>query len=183
MNQLASAAQLRMSLLRWSLFIVPLILFLGLFSGTISGSGADNPWFAELIKPAAQPPGWVFGLVWPILYIMIAFAFAMILNARGAIGRGSAIITFIVQLLLNFAWSPLFFGQHQVTSALYLIIIILIMAVATTFAFGRVRAAAAWLMVPYLAWLSFAAILNFQIDRLNPDAESLYVPATSAQIG
>ncbi len=183
MNQLASASQLRMSLLRWSLFIVPLVLFLGLFSGTISGSGEDNAWFAELIKPAAQPPGWLFGVIWPILYLMIAFAFAMILNARGAKGRGPAIALFVLQLLLNFAWSPLFFGQHQVTSAFYLIVIILILAVATTFAFGRVRKASAWLMVPYLAWLCFAAILNFQIDRLNPDAESLYVPAASAQIG
>lgn len=183
MNQLASASQLRMSLLRWSLFTVPLILFLGLFSGMISGSGEENGWFAELIKPAAQPPGWLFGVVWPILYTMIAFAFAMILNARGAAGRWPAIILFVIQLALNFAWSPLFFGSHQVTSAFYLILAILALATAATFAFGRVRKAAAWLMVPYLAWLSFAAILNFQIDRLNPDAENLYLPAASAQIG
>ncbi|MBP7952038.1 MAG: tryptophan-rich sensory protein [Sphingorhabdus sp.] len=183
MNQLASTSQLRMSLLRWALFVIPAVMALGLLSGIVSGSGDNNAWFAELIKPDIQPPGWLFGVVWPILYLMIGLAFAMILNARGARGRGLAIGLFLAQLLLNLLWSPIFFGQHQVTTAFFLIIAILILAIATTFAFGRVRKVAAWLMVPYLAWLSFASILNFQIDQLNPDAESLYVPAASAQIG
>lgn len=183
MNQLASPSQLRMSLLRWSLFVVPTILIIGRFMGTLSGSGEENAWFAELIKPEAQPPGWVFGVVWPILYAMIAFAFAIVLNARGANGRGVAIGLFLAQLVLNYLWSPLFFGQHQVTNAFYLLVVILLLSIATTFAFGRIRRAAAWLMVPYLIWLSFASILNFQTDQLNPDAEGLYVPAASAQIG
>lgn len=183
MSQLASPSQLRMSLLRWALFVMPVILVLGTLSGALSGSGEDNRWFAELVKPDAQPPGWAFGIVWPILYLMIGFAFSMILHARGARYRGLAIGLFLSQLLLNLAWSPIFFGRHQVTSAFYLIIVIFVMAFATTLVFGRVRKAAAWLMVPYLAWLSFASILNFQIDRLNPDAESLYVPAASANIG
>lgn len=183
MNQLASTSQLRMSLLRWALFVIPAVMALGLLSGIVSGSGDNNAWFAELIKPDIQPPGWLFGVVWPILYLMIGLAFAMVLNARGARGRGVAIGLFLAQLLLNLLWSPIFFGQHQVTTAFFLIIAILILAIATTFAFGRVRKVAAWLMVPYLAWLSFASILNFQIDQLNPDAESLYVPAASAQIG
>jgi translocator protein len=183
MNQIASASQLRMSLLRWALFVVPMIMVIGLFMGTLSGSGDENAWFAELIKPDAQPPGWVFGVVWPILYLMMGLAFAMILHARGARARGLAIGLFLIQLLLNYLWSPLFFGQHQVTTAFYLIVVILLLSIATTFAFGRIRKAAAWLMVPYLIWLSFASILNFQIDQLNPDAEGLYVPAASAQIG
>ena len=97
--------------------------------------------------------------------------------------RGIAIALFLVQLALNLYWSPLFFGQHQVTNAFYLIILIFLTALATTIVFGRIRKAAAWLMVPYLVWISFAAILNFQIDNLNPDAESLYVPAVTSQIG
>ncbi|NJM51128.1 MAG: tryptophan-rich sensory protein [Sphingomonadales bacterium] len=183
MNQLASSSQLRMSLVRWALFVIPTIMLLGFISGTVSGSGEQNAWYQELVKPEIQPPGWLFGVVWPILYLLIGLAFAMILHARGAKGRGLAIGLFLAQLLLNFAWSPLFFGQHQVTSAFYLIILILLLAIAATFAFGRIRKAAAWLMLPYLLWLSFASILNFQIDRLNPDAEGLYVPAASAQIG
>lgn len=183
MNQLASPSQLRMSFLRWALFVVPAIMFLGFLSGAVSGSGDENSWFAELIKPDAQPPGWVFGATWTVLYLMIAFAFSMILHARGARSRGLAIGLFMAQFLLNLSWSPIFFGRHQVTMAFYLILLILVLAIATTVVFGRVRKAAAWLMVPYLMWLSFASILNFQIDRLNPDAEGLYVPAASSQIG
>ncbi|MEP7349677.1 MAG: TspO/MBR family protein [Sphingorhabdus sp.] len=183
MNQLASATQLRMSLLRWALFVIPAVMFLGFLSSAISGAGTDNRWFAELVKPEVQPPGWVFGIVWPILYFMTGLAFAMVIHARGARYRGLGIGLFLVQLVLNLGWSPIFFGRHQVTTALFLILAILLLAIATTLIFGRVRKAAAWLMVPYLVWLSFAAILNFQIDRLNPDAESLYVPAASTQIG
>ncbi len=183
MNQLASPSQLRMSFVRWALFVVPAIMFLGFLSGAISGSGEENSWFAELVKPDAQPPGWVFGVVWSVLYFMIAIAFAMVLHARGARSRGVAIGLFLSQFVLNLAWSPIFFGQHKVTMAFYLILAILVLAIATTVVFGRIRKAAAWLMVPYLVWLSFASILNFQIDRLNPDAENLYVPATSSQIG
>lgn len=182
MNQLASSSQLRMSLVRWALFVIPAVMFLGFLASTISGSSDENRWYAELVKPEAQPPGWVFGVVWPTLYFMTGLAMAMVLHARGARFRGLAVGLFIGQFALNLAWSPLFFGQHQVTTALYLLVAIWAAAIATTFAFGRVRKAAAWLMVPYLVWLSFAMILNFQIDRLNPEAESLYVPAASTQI-
>jgi translocator protein len=183
MSQIASPGQLRMSLIRWALFVIPTVMFLGFISGAISGSGEENRWFQELIKPESQPPGWAFGVVWPILYFMTGLAFAIILNARGAPQRGLAIGLFLTQIVLNLLWSPLFFGQHQVSNALYLIIAIFLAALATTFVFGRIRKAAAWLMVPYLAWLSFATILNYQIDQLNPDAERLYVPASSEEIG
>ncbi len=183
MNQIASASQLRMSFLRWALFVVPTIMLLGTISGLISGSGEHNRWFAELVKPALQPPGWVFGLVWPLLYFMIALGFAMILHARGARGRGIAIGLFLLQLLLNLLWSPIFFGQHKVSTGLIIIILLVPLAIATAVSFGRIRKAAAWLMVPYIAWLCFATFLNFEINRLNPDAESLYVPAVSSHIG
>jgi tryptophan-rich sensory protein len=183
MNQLASPSQSRMSLVRWALFIIPVIMFLGFFSGTVSGSAEENTWYQTLIKPDIQPPGWVFGVVWPTLYFMLGLAFAMVLHARGARNRTRAIALFITQFLIILTWSPIFFGQHQVTTAFYVILVMLVMAIATTFAFAQVRKAAAWLMVPYLVWISFASILNFQIDQLNPDAESLYVPAVTSQIG
>jgi tryptophan-rich sensory protein len=107
----------------------------------------------------------------------------MILHARGARGRGFALALFFVQLIANFAWSPLFFGMHQVTAALYLVIFILMVTIATTFAFAPIRKAAAWLLVPYMIWLSFATILNFQIDQRNPDAETLVPAAATSQIG
>ncbi len=172
-----------MSLVRWALFIIPLTMLLGFLSSSIAGSGEENRWYQELVKPEAQPPGWVFGVVWPILYFMTGLALAIILNARSAPQRLLGVGLFVGQFALNLMWSPLFFGRHQVTSAFYLILAIFAVALATTFVFGRIRKSAAWLMVPYLAWLSFAAILNYQIDRLNPEAERLYVPAVSGDIG
>jgi len=183
MTELATPGQLRMSYWRWALVTVPAIVLIGSLMGLLSNSGYDNRWFAALDRPATVPPGWVFGAVWTFLYVCLGLSLAMILHARGAKGRGFALLLFFVQLIANFAWSPLFFGQHQVTSALYLIIFMLMVTVATAFAFAPIRKAAAWLLVPYMAWLSFATILNYQIDQRNPDAETLVPAAASTQIG
>lgn len=171
-----------MSFLRWALVTVAAALLLGFLSARISNSGYENPWFALLEKPAAMPPGWVFGAAWTALYILIALALAMILNARGARGRGTAIGLFLVQYMLNLIWSPLFFAYHQVRPAFFLIIAMIVLTVATIIAFRRVRPGAAILMLPYLAWLCFAAWLNHGIDVLNPDAATLAVPAVRTQI-
>ncbi len=178
MNEIALPGQLRMSFVRWALVTVPTIVGVGSVVGVLSNSGYANDWFVALDRPAIVPPGWVFGVVWPTLYVLIALALAMILNARGAHGRRLAVGVFLAQLLANFAWSPLFFGAHQVTAALALIGLILALAIWATLLFGRIRKAAAWLMVPYLVWLSFATVLNFRIDQANPDAETL-VPAAA----
>src|SRR3546814_8822923 len=81
-----------MSFLRWARFTVPLILLLGIASGRIAGSGHGNRWFAALAKPDIVPPGWVFATAWPLLYLHIGLAIAMILHARGARMRGPAIV-------------------------------------------------------------------------------------------
>ena len=182
MTGIASKSQLRMSFLRYALVTVPLILLLGITSGRAANSGYENAWFAALVKPEAMPGAWVFGFVWTLLYIMMGFALAMILHARGARGRPLAIGLFIAQFVLNLTWSPIFFAAHQVTTALIVIIIMLALAIATTFAFARIRKAAAWLMVPYLAWLCFAAVLNYEIDRMNPNAETLVPGQASTDI-
>lgn len=183
MTEIATPGQLRMSYLRWAMVTVPAIVLIGSLSGLASNSGYGNRWFAALDLPAITPPGWVFATVWPILYVCLGLALAMVLHARGAKGRGFALLLFFAQLIANFAWSPLFFGQHQVSTALYLIIFILMLTVATAFAFAPIRKAAAWLLLPYMAWLAFAAVLNFQIDQRNPDAETLVPHAASTQIG
>ena len=182
MNEIASAGQLRASLLRWVLVTVPAIEFFGMISGVLSNSGYGNRWFAMLDKPAFTPPGFVFAIAWPIAYLLIALALAIILHARGARGRGLAITLFLVQLLCNYAWSPLFFAAHEVTLAFSLIIVILALAVVTTVLFARIRPIAAWLMLPYLAWLAFASLLAFGIDQRNPGAETLVAPAVHTQI-
>lgn len=182
MGQIASKGQLRMSFVRWALFCVPLILFLGFLSGRISNSGYGNPWFDALTKPDWIPPGWVFGAVWSVLYILMGLALAQIMNARGARGQGAAVGLFAAQLVLNLAWSPTFFAAHKVTLALILILVILALAAATTFAFFRIRRPAAWMMLPYLVWLCFATVLNYQVMALNPDAETLRPASAKTQI-
>jgi tryptophan-rich sensory protein len=178
---IATKGQLRMSFLRWALVLVPLIVLIGSLVGALSGSG-DTSWYAALEKPSFQPPPYLFGIVWPILYALMAFALVNVIQARGSRWRGIAIGLFAAQLIVNLLWSPIFFGMHQVSFAFFWILVMIGLAVATTVVFARVRRIAAWLMLPYLAWIGFAAILNFEVDRLNPDAETLVVGATSTQI-
>ncbi|MET0269339.1 MAG: TspO/MBR family protein [Sphingomonas sp.] len=181
-GQIASKQQLRNAFLRWAIVIVPAVLMLGILSGRLADSGFGNPWFDALEKPAFMPPGWAFGLAWMVLYIMIGFAFALIVAARGTRRRGRAIALFLVQLALNLAWSPLFFAAHRVSAALVLFLVLIVLVAATTLAFARIRPVAGTLMLPYLAWLLFAAVLNFAIDRANPNAETLAPGSARTQI-
>ena len=182
MTGIASRGQLRMSFLRYALVTVPLILMLGTLSGWLSNSGYGNAWFDALDKPSFMPPGAAFGLVWPLLYLLMGVALAMILHARGARNRGLAIGLFLAQFILNLAWSPTFFAAHRVGPAFWLILAMLATAIATTVVFARIRPLAGWLMLHYLAWLCFAAMLNYEIGRLNPGAERLVPGATSTEI-
>ena len=182
MNEIASPGQLRLAYLRWSLLTVPAIVLLGFLSGRLANSGYGNRWFDALEKPALMPPGWLFGVAWTILYILMGLALAIVLHARGAKGRGPAIVLFLIQLLMNLAWSPLFFRAHQVGSALMLILALIVVVAITIWLFARIRRVAGLLLLPYLAWLAFASFLNYEIGRLNPDAETLVAPALSTQI-
>ena len=168
MTGLASPGQLRASFLRWSLFVVPLVLFLGFFSGQLANSGPGNPWFSDLVKPSLYPPPAAFGIVWSLLYVMIGFALVLVITARGAPGRNAAIAAFVVQLALNLAWSPLFFGMHQIVNALVLLVVLDLAVVLTVMMFRKVRPLAALLLVPYLAWCLFATLLNWQFLEANP---------------
>ena len=182
MNEIASPGQLRLAYARWALVTVPVILFLGFLSGRIANSGYGNRWFDALAKPELMPPGWAFGVAWSILYALMALALAMVLHARGAKGRGLAIALFLVQLALNLSWSPLFFRAHQIGNALVLILALFVLVGITTALVWRIRRAAGLLLLPYLAWLAFASWLNYEIGRLNPEAESLAAPAFRTQI-
>jgi tryptophan-rich sensory protein len=129
-------------------------------------------WFDSLSKPALFPPPATFAIVWPILYVLMGVALAMVVTARGAPGRGPAIAAFVVQLGLNLCWSPLFFGAHQIAAALYLLISLALAVVVTIKLFWRVRRPAALLLLPYLAWILFATLLNWQFLEVNPDADA-----------
>ncbi|HEU0134418.1 MAG TPA: TspO/MBR family protein [Allosphingosinicella sp.] len=173
MTAIASKSQLRMSFLRYALFTVPLVLLLGTVSGRIANSGYGNAWFDALRKPEIMPPGWMFGAAWTILYILLGLSLALILHAKGARGRGPALSLFVLQLLLNYAWSPLFFAYHQVDAAFWTILAMIAISAVTAVLFWRIRRSAGLLMLPYLAWLCFAATLTWQIGTLNPGASEL----------
>lgn len=169
MTELASPGQLRAALLRWSLFLAPLLLLLGTISGMMANSGETNFWFAGLEKPAIYPPPATFGIVWTVLYLLMGVALAMVVTARGAPGRGLAIGVFAVQFLLNLVWSPVFFGMQLLVPGLYLLLAIDVAVLASVLLFYRVRPLAALLLAPYLAWVLFAAVLNWQFVQANPE--------------
>ena len=180
MTGLASRGQLRASFLRWALLIVPGLSLLGFLSGRLAQSGPGSPWFDMLAKPALFPPPATFGIVWSILYVMIGLALTMLVTARGAEGRGAAIEAFAVQFALNLCWSPLFFGAHMIGGALYLMFALDIAVIVTVVLVWRVRRTAACLLLPYLAWVLFATLLNWQFLIANPDADSrTNAPATT----
>ena len=158
---------------RAGIVLVPLFLLLGGLSARVSGSTEDNGWFQSLALPVLQPPGPLFGIAWSILYSMIAVATAIVWGHKQTPGRRLALGLFALGFVLNLAWSPVFFRLHLILPAVAIIAVMLIVAVATTFAFARVSRVAAWLMLPYLVWLGFALSLNASIWRLNPTVDAL----------
>jgi tryptophan-rich sensory protein len=160
----------RENLWKAALVAVVAIELLGGLSGWLSNSGYGNDWFAAVQKPFFMPPGWTFGVVWPILYALLGVALAMILAEPPSDRRRTALILFFVQLALNFAWSPIFFAGHDITLAKWVIFVMAAIAAAAARQFLKLRRAAGLLMVPYLAWLDFAATLNATIEALNPGA-------------
>lgn len=182
MNYLASSGQLRASLLRWSLFTVPLLLALGFFSGQAAGSGPGNPWFDDLVKPSIYPPPLAFPIVWSMLYVMMGISLAMILSARGARGRGLAAAAFVVQLALNLSWSPVFFAMHQITWAFLIAVAMAVSVLITLVLFWRIRPVGGMLLLPYLAWVCFASALTFEIGRLNPDADGAFGSSSAVRV-
>lgn len=182
MSEIASTRQLRAALLRWVIVLVPGLVLLGFLSGAASGSVAANPWFAALAKPGLYPPPATFGIVWSLLYMMMGLALAIIITAWGAKGRGLAIGLFAGQFVVNLAWSPLFFGAHRILGALILLGVLDVLVLATVWAFARVRPLAAGLLVPYLAWVLFATLLNWQFWQINPEADGQPAPSAAVQV-
>ena len=171
MNMLASRSQLRASFVRWALFLVPLCVLLGFLSGVV-GQGSDSPWFQSLQKPTIYPdPKW-FGIVWTILYVLIGLSTAMVAASWGARGRTAALWLFAVHFALNLTWTPVFFGLQQMDLALGLLIAIVLSLLLVMARYWKIRKVAALLLVPYLAWVCFATVLNYEFVSLNPNASS-----------
>ncbi|MBY0565339.1 MAG: tryptophan-rich sensory protein [Hyphomonadaceae bacterium] len=146
-------------------------LSLALLLLLVSGGGmaigyltAPGEWYAALEKPPFNPPGWVFGPAWTTLYALIAVAGWRIMQADAG---GGATKLWWAQLALNFAWSPAFFSLHQIGLALIIILALLAVIVAFIAIAWRRDRLAAWLFVPYAAWVAFASLLNGAILYLN----------------
>jgi benzodiazapine receptor len=121
-------------------------------------------WYAGLDKPVFNPPGWVFGPVWTVLYVLIAIAGWRILRNPAA---GRAKTVWIVQMVLNWAWSPAFFGAHMPWLAFIIIVAMLVAILAFIAAAWKPDRVSALLFLPYLAWVSFATLLNGAIAVMN----------------
>jgi translocator protein len=125
-------------------------------------------WYRALAKPSFNPPSWVFGPVWTMLYILMAIAAWLVSESPDSPSRSLALALFMFQLALNLAWSWIFFRKHAIGSAALEVILLWCAIGATTLVLCRVSMTAARLMVPYWAWVTFASILNVAIWRLNP---------------
>lgn len=133
------------------------------FGGVVTDPNED--WYRDLDKPSWQPPGEVFGPVWGVLYA--AQAVAAWLVWRGGGEHAPALRLYGAQLLLNLGWSVLFFGLHRLSWALVDIAVLWVAIAATMAAFRRRSPVAFWLLVPYLAWVTFASVLTYDIWRRN----------------
>lgn len=125
-------------------------------------------WYLALNKPDWHPPTWVFGPVWSTLYVLMAVSAWLVWRQGGFARQLRPLSLFLVQLVLNAAWSPLFFGLKQPGIAFAEILLLWLAIAATLVSFHRVHRIAAWLLVPYIAWVSFAAFLNGVLWQLNP---------------
>ncbi len=145
--------------------LIPLLV--GSSAGFFTSSGV-NGWYTTANKPWFNPPNWIFAPVWTALYIMMGIALYLVWKT--AIEKSikkKAIILFAFQLLLNFFWSFLFFKMQEPGWAFVEIISMWFMILLTILWFGKISTVAAWLLIPYLCWVSFASILNYAIWKLN----------------
>jgi tryptophan-rich sensory protein len=149
---------------------VALATFVGLnvlvsaLGGWVTSTSVGS-WYQGLAKPAFNPPDWVFGPVWSVLYLMIAVA-GWRAWRRGVVAR-PALLAYAVQLALNLSWSFVFFGARLIGPALLVIAALLVAIVVNAMLFWRLDRLAGALLVPYAAWVAFAAVLNFALWRLN----------------
>jgi benzodiazapine receptor len=149
------------------LYSLVITIGIGVISGVATASGIRD-WYAHLNKPSFNPPNWIFGPVWTTLYILMGIALYLIWKQPPSLYKSNALWLFFIQLFLNFCWSFLFFNFHKIGLSLVDIFLLWVFIILTIISFAKLAHVAAWLLVPYICWVSFAAILNGAIFRLNP---------------
>jgi benzodiazapine receptor len=142
-------------------------LALSFTAAAMGGFFLPGEWYARLQKPTWNPPNWIFAPVWTALYTAMAIAAWLVWKRGGFAGQRVALSLFLAQLIFNALWSPLFFGLHHPGLAFANIVLLWLALLGTVAAFWKVRPLAGALLVPYLAWVTFASALNFAIWRLN----------------
>ena len=138
-----------------------------LAAGWIGSQFMTGEWYAFLTKPAWTPPNVVFAPVWTVLYVLMGIAAWLVWKTTGFSGARAPLVLFLFQLALNAFWSYLFFGAHQPMLAFFEIIILWILILVTLVRFWKISPPAGILLLPYLCWVGFASVLNFQLWRLN----------------
>jgi len=126
-----------------------------------------DEWYRQLKKPTWNPPNWLFGPVWTVLYLLIAVSAWLVWRKYGLAGASAALAFFVLQLVLNAAWSWLFFRRHSIAGAFVDILALWVTILILLMMFWRLETLAGILLVPYLTWVSFAAVLNGTILGLN----------------
>lgn len=135
--------------------------------GAMFTASSVNGWYTTLRKPSWNPPNQVFGPVWTMLYLCMAIAAWLVWRREGLSGAAIPLTIFAVQLILNVAWSGLFFGIQRPWLAFADILLLLVAITLTMISFSRVSPSAGWLLTPYLVWVTFAAALNLTLARMN----------------
>ena len=142
--------------------------------GSLFTAPAISGWYAGLIKPAINPPSWVFGPMWTTLYILMGIAAYLVWQSYAEHNdtaekrrRRNALVIFDVQLILNAVWSIIFFGLERPGAAFFEIVLLWCAIGATIYVFYPISRTAAYLLIPYIAWVSFAAYLNYSLWMLN----------------
>jgi benzodiazapine receptor len=136
-------------------------------AAAMGGLFLPGDWYARLQKPAWNPPNWIFGPVWTALYTIMAVTAWLVWKRGGFAGQRGALLLFLLQLLFNALWSPLFFGLHLPGLAFVDLVLLWLALLATVAAFWKAHRLAGAMLLPYLAWITFAGALNFAIWRLN----------------
>jgi len=145
-------------------------IFVCFLPGIVGGYFTANnlyPWYDTLVKPAFNPPSWVFSPVWTTLYTLMGISLFLVLKAESSPDKRQGLVFFAVQLVLNGLWAIVFFGMHQILGAFILIILLLAFIILSIIKFYRVSKPAAYLLIPYLLWVGFASVLNYSLYQLN----------------
>ena len=144
-----------------------LISFSAAAVGSLATTKGLDPWYKNLEKPPLNPPSWIFAPVWSTLYFLIAISLFIVWNKNVSKDKTDQYIIFVIQLVLNAAWSIVFFGLEDTWYALVVIGLLLLSIIATMVSFAKISRAAMYLLIPYLLWVSFATYLNVSIALLN----------------